>query len=68
MSYINYEWNKIVKKLLFIFLTTFALMGCSSDDDDCTTGVSGCSSDEYSCPAAAFCYSTKSGCSASGEC
>ena len=45
------------------------LGGCASDPpNSCTTNVSGCSVSWYSCPAATFCYSTKSACASSGEC
>ena len=55
-------------KIIAISVFLLGLSGCSSDDDDCETGVSGCPSSWYSCPAAANCYSTSSGCGASGEC
>ncbi|MEM7563145.1 MAG: hypothetical protein AAF353_08875 [Pseudomonadota bacterium] len=45
------------------------LAGCSSSGgDDCETNIAGCASDDYSCPQAAFCYTTKDGCRSGGEC
>ena len=54
--------------LLFVTIGLSGLfMGCG-DDDHCGTNVDGCPTDYYSCPEAARCYSTKSGCASSGEC
>lgn len=58
---------KIVK-IIISMVFVVAVMGCGSDDDDCDDDIAGCPSDYYSCPEADMCYSTKSGCSSSGEC
>ena len=56
-------------KILTVTAILLSLGACSgSDDDDCEREVAGCPSDWYSCPEAANCYSTRSGCEASGEC
>lgn len=52
-----------------ILAATMFLGGCAADPpNSCVTGVLGCSASYYSCPAAAYCYSTKSACASSGEC
>lgn len=52
-------------------LVGFVLLGlsaCGGDDDDCERNIAGCDADDYSCPESLFCYDTKSGCEASGDC
>lgn len=54
-------------RFIVLFLAFGLLEACNTSS--CTTNVAGCpSSSNYSCPAAVWCYTTKSACEASGEC
>ena len=55
-------------RAILIGCMLLGLSACSDDDDDCETEIAGCDADDYSCPESLFCYETRSGCEASGDC